>query len=960
MTRKKSKNQQQQPCSSKQADLKDMLREVRRKHNQIPASTEQEEEISTNSDTKVIPILLKHNDIREPKYDEISIQAKSYYLEHSNIHEIFQKYLDDRNLNYASNRAGHLNQVIRAVTSTTNSKRKYPFNEFKWNSIDDEMIAKELLMHPSVSSNDDVNEMKTFYKNNDIKFCAINMAVNNDLFKNSKEFLDVKRKKYSSKNLLSQYQHATNFALEKYFRESNTQKIYELKEITVEEMCMISTFEKCVCKELKIDNITQENENLLMTAMKIKLQKLRNSPELLYNDSNFSVKPQYILRSNNITPQQERFLARKRERLYEYSNAKWCLLMNKQFFPSNLDDPRERDKERQKNFYLEYLRSKDRRRPPFHNLLWDKRFALHDDGQSVYIITEKDPVLQQQLHFEERIQNDDMAQRQQQKEVNADPELQVTNEISSSSELNQITIVSQRPTATDTNNSIRIEYELKDYEQEIVKILFLDQEFIAAVKNHLRVKHAELFKEIWKDKKIVVSNLIIKALRENRDAFEKLLSHSSTDTKTKIDAVLNANNINTECSFATSTQCVNDSTSIPRVSMIGTNNSVRRPLQLDEDSLHDIIPVIQQNDIESSMPKEIEIKKEKSDEEINTPQSTVLSDSCVIVSQVPEAIIEIEDSDDETKKVYNELNYSEHSLDEFQRNMNKNSDEIDWCKSKDKSRNVSEKISPYTDIAETNANVENKSQNNQEKVTQSSGSSNNEIQEIPPNKPVNSFNKRRSKRPTKGLQFLSDTINNSSEEQSGNESNTGEFSQMLNANFSVFLSTQVMLDHDTNMVEPTALTFTKPTTSTNNELGKMCFYIELRQVIFKKDSVFQIVIDIPEYSLYNVSIDDENIKEALNLNDNEWNILLSNLSQLEAYEYGAQSHHNYQGTQFEKQISQHLDMYFSSISKFKNFILNFSSDGHTCQIKNPALNSLSTDLTDVLNKNLVNQIKLIN
>lgn len=111
------------------------------------------------------------------------------------------------------------------------------------------------------------------------------------------------------------------------------------------------------------------------------------------------------------------------------------------------------------------------------------------------------------------------------------------------------------------------------------------------------------------------------------------------------------------------------------------------------------------------------------------------------------------------------------------------------------------------------------------------------------------------------------------------------------------------------------------------ENGASCFIIEMQRVSFKRDLIFEMCINLPQFSCYDVLIKGDDIQYALNLNGIEWQTLKDNLNIVGEYEY-IRDHliHNRQSG-YSVSIVRQLDLYFSTISQIKAF--QIISNGHT-------------------------------
>lgn len=207
---------------------------------------------------------------------------------------------------------------------------------------------------------------------------------------------------------------------------------------------------------------------------------------------------------------------------------------------------------------------------------------------------------------------------------------------------------------------------------------------------------------------------------------------------------------------------------------------------------------------------------------------------------------------------------------------------------------------------------------------------------------------RKRKRPTKNRVNKKKSpvrlnyIDTSSEEQLG-------VAGMKDAN-------SLMINDDSFSLPPTTssnLTQTHPFTfiSTENnqstsDKGASCFILELQRVTFKRaHQVFEIFFNLPQFSCYDCILKNhDDIKVCLDLNDAEWQTLKDNLHAIGDYEYNhAQKRSAVQGgasSHYELSIRRQLDLYFSTLSKFKAFQL--FSDGYSFSCS--SLSSIPTQL----------------
>lgn len=206
-----------------------------------------------------------------------------------------------------------------------------------------------------------------------------------------------------------------------------------------------------------------------------------------------------------------------------------------------------------------------------------------------------------------------------------------------------------------------------------------------------------------------------------------------------------------------------------------------------------------------------------------------------------------------------------------------------------------------------------------------------------------------------------------SQNSNGNRTNDNYNSPQESNNFSIFFSTQLMFDYACHSTLANQVTYAKAPkssiSSSNPNIYRPCFVLEAQRVTYLKNHKFEMFINIPLLSLYDVHIRNSFIKEALNLSDLEWNILLCNLNLLENYEFvRKKSEHNRskKEDEFENVVKKHLDLYFSSLSGFKKFHYQPSEDlNHHIERFNSNLIINSKNVTSSIKPSILQKIKLL-
>ena len=155
---------------------------------------------------------------------------------------------------------------------------------------------------------------------------------------------------------------------------------------------------------------------------------------------------------------------------------------------------------------------------------------------------------------------------------------------------------------------------------------------------------------------------------------------------------------------------------------------------------------------------------------------------------------------------------------------------------------------------------------------------------------ASSKRRRNATPPDLRLEYIEESQADDSE--SGNETEAHVRDQMLNDDFSVFLSSQLLIDQkpaDEIQVlhVPSPFTFI-PSSAEHFEQTEenFCFIAQLRRVLFVKDLKFTIQVTLPQYNLYDLKFSGDNIKPLLDVTDEEYAALLNLLTAIGKYEIG--------------------------------------------------------------------------
>jgi len=337
-------------------------------------NTMKRKQATDDDDHRISPYLLVSNDITQETKFQVSTMAKAYFRDHSNINEILDRYLERESIINA-NKEDYLGAIIRHVIYYSR-RRDYPFNMFKFETDYHECIGKFLLINYNIHSHEDLRESNAFLHQNNIVHCQVSMSINNKFRVDEQEYIAQRKERVGYQNLKHYLSMGTDHAIRQYNQEHKLFQKYNIDEISLEEMCKISTIERLTRIKMEQKNMPESAFEGCLESVFIAL-KIKKGLVLTLMIEGFYIFPQYLLIINNLTPEQERMVTEHKLLFYDYTNAKDLLAINKRYFPVSNEnaDPVTKRKERKILFHLKYIQLVDKKEPPFNNLLWIKNSA---------------------------------------------------------------------------------------------------------------------------------------------------------------------------------------------------------------------------------------------------------------------------------------------------------------------------------------------------------------------------------------------------------------------------------------------------------------------------------------------------------------------------------------------------------------------------------------------------------
>lgn len=512
----------------------------------------QQEKEELQKDNNVTFYMLKKNDITDEKVKyEVSTMAKCYFREHSNFEEIMNLYIQKEKKSPDS-KEKYVNSLIRNLISAKRFVQYYPFNMFKFESVHHETIAKLLVTYPRITNEEHLKDVHAYFARESVQYCQVSLTLDNRLWPIEKKYLDEKQKKHGYENLPDYLSKATHEALRNYYEEKGITEDVDFEDITVEEMCEISNFSDAVRHYMKENDIPMTEFDATSEQV---LQAMKDNRELVViGITGFRVKPRYNLISNNITPEQAKIIARKKQYFYEYTNAKILVTLNKHKTPLNEElGFVEMRRIRRDNFFLKYVRTPHdkKKKFPFHNLCVLRK---HENFEVRYQqpATTNNPQ-EPQPSTSNLWKNKNVSKKN---EEIAASKMGQTN--TSSKHLAQITNQNwfEQTTSEGTNNPQKKQRDMEEYLgvpnfppefNQVITLLANRVDVVKGLKQDLKERDEAFFNTYWKKNKMSITcNYIYFSLI---DRHEKFLSIVQSSTDSLVRSCLDSLNIPRKCYF---------------------------------------------------------------------------------------------------------------------------------------------------------------------------------------------------------------------------------------------------------------------------------------------------------------------------------------------------------------------------------------------------------------------------
>lgn len=206
-------------------------------------------------------------------------------------------------------------------------------------------------------------------------------------------------------------------------------------------------------------------------------------------------------------------------------------------------------------------------------------------------------------------------------------------------------------------------------------------------------------------------------------------------------------------------------------------------------------------------------------------------------------------------------------------------------------------------------------------------------------------------------------LDESDDGNGSDESQHQRQADVLNDDFSVFLSSQLVAVEEIAVqvakeVEDQApFTFT-PIAGDQEVPGETsCFLIQLQNVFFERNVKFELHVNLPQFNVFGAVISGEYVQDTLDLNRSEFEALMKLLNTLERYFYTAGQHSRRAGSHSsdEVYIINQLDLFFTSQCRFKNFQMEVDGTNFICYQGTSAV--CGGDLTASIPQEILNNME---
>lgn len=188
--------------------------------------------------------------------------------------------------------------------------------------------------------------------------------------------------------------------------------------------------------------------------------------------------------------------------------------------------------------------------------------------------------------------------------------------------------------------------------------------------------------------------------------------------------------------------------------------------------------------------------------------------------------------------------------------------------------------------------------------------------------------------------------------------------EILNDDFSVFLSSQLMCVEGEKCAavpaEELPFTYVKPAVMKAHKetsLITTCFLVQLVRVVYEKNVKFELHVNLPQYSLYEIIINKDSVQSLLNINNIEFRSIMNLLEVVESYHFNlADKKRGQVGSSGVSFITNQLDLFFSTQIRFKTFNLIVNGENFEC-VDGSLTSSNKNDLTFAIDSNILRKMR---
>ena len=256
------------------------------------------------------------------KFDPVfncSKTARVYFRDHSNLNYILREFMktvtvQDKPL------SAYTAAVIRGCMSPSR-RCVHPYDKFRFNSLEHEAIARQLLIYPNINCQEIVDDLKAFNNAFDLKLCSVAMYKDNDVRDDAFDFYrGAQGKKKTKGSVAFSVRLMKRYIEQKYYERKGCFRHYFLTDMTKQHMEDVTNFRKVIYQMMEEDKMSEDDYDVYSDVC---LRRFKVKPDMLDRLSYHlhSTNPKALLITNTLTTEQQEEIANDFESFYKNTSA---------------------------------------------------------------------------------------------------------------------------------------------------------------------------------------------------------------------------------------------------------------------------------------------------------------------------------------------------------------------------------------------------------------------------------------------------------------------------------------------------------------------------------------------------------------------------------------------------------------------------------------------------------------